>query len=126
MNASVIDTSVWVSFFRGSDEAALEQSLRLGCAWLTPIVYAELLSAPLSKKQSRELEQVLNDLPLTSADRKHWRNVGFLRRQLLKKGVRISLPDAHIAQAALELDALLLTHDKIFSFVSTHTKLRLA
>jgi predicted nucleic acid-binding protein len=58
-------------------------------------------------------------------DRRHWIAVGDLRRDLAAQGVNLTIPDAHIAQCAIDLDATLLTRDKVFKLVSRYVPLRL-
>ena len=58
----------------------------------------------------------------TSLD--HWINVGLLRQHLRRHGLTITLPDAHIAQCALERDAILITRDAVFAKIAGHTNLR--
>lgn len=55
----------------------------------------------------------------------HWIRVGELRRRCREKGLSVSTPDAHVAQCALDVDALLLTRDGIFSDIARHADLRL-
>jgi predicted nucleic acid-binding protein len=52
-------------------------------------------------------------------------NVGNLRRMLRAKGINTTIPDAHVAQCAIDLDATLLTRDDIFARIAAHTPLRL-
>jgi predicted nucleic acid-binding protein len=52
--------------------------------------------------------------------------VGDLRRHLADKGVSVSTPDAHIAQCAIDREALLLTRDAVFERIAKVTTLRVA
>jgi predicted nucleic acid-binding protein len=54
----------------------------------------------------------------------HWIRVGDLRRTLARKGVSVTIPDAHVAQCALDLDAVLLTSDGVFNTIAKHVPLR--
>ena len=47
-----------------------------------------------------------------------------LRQHLRRNGLSITLPDAHIAQCALERDATLITRDGVFPKIAQHTELR--
>lgn len=40
-------------------------------------------------------------------------------------GINVTIPDAHLAQCALDRDATLLTRDEIFTRIAEHTPLRL-
>jgi predicted nucleic acid-binding protein len=50
--------------------------------------------------------------------------VGQLRRQARDRGLSVSTLDAHIAQCALDRDAVLLTRDAIFARLASVTTLR--
>ena len=126
MSALVIDTSSWSLYFRGRGAAAIEDALAQGRVHLPPVVAAELLSAKLSPRQRKDLEELLTDLPLCGQDRDHWFRVGSLRSALFRRGLSVSTPDAHVAQCALDLDAELLTEDDAFTLIARHRPLRLA
>jgi predicted nucleic acid-binding protein len=51
--------------------------------------------------------------------------VGDLRRRLAEKGVTVSTPDAHVAQCAIDRDAVLLTRDDVFNKIAKATSLRI-
>lgn len=126
MSALVIDTSVWVTYFAGEGPESIDRALEEGRVWLPPIVAAELASGTPNARQRALLEDLLTDLPLCDCDLAHWFRVGELRSLLARRGVTVSTPDAHIAQCSIDLDAELLTADKIFRQVSRVTDLRLA
>jgi predicted nucleic acid-binding protein len=121
----VVDTSIWVEFFRGSPLPALEDSLRAGLVVLAPIVAAELLSAPLRAQERNKLTAFLRDLPLHDTPLEHWQRVGLLRSTLARKGLAVSTPDAHVGQCALDLHAPLWSRDPVFERIAGHTALRL-
>jgi predicted nucleic acid-binding protein len=121
----VVDTSVWVEFFRGDGDLELQALLDEGLVLLAPVVAAELLSAPLSSRERRLLTDVLEPLALHPTPIAHWFAVGTLRAKLAKSGVAISTPDAHVTQCALEADASLWSRDRIFARISERSELRL-
>ena len=125
MNALVIDTSSWISWLGGAGSPLVEPALEDGLVHLPPVVAAELLSGRLSTRHRRELQGLLDDLPLVEADRAHWYRVGRLRSGLRAAGLSVSTPDAHVAQCALDLGAELLTEDRIFRALARHAPLRL-
>lgn len=120
----IVDSSVWIDYLegRGVDdvEAAAEAPMVLA-----PLVIAELLSGELTPRLRELVSGLLQDYPLVDTPLQHWMDVGRLRRMLRTKGVTVTLPDAHVAQCALDLDALLLTRDEIFAQIAGHTALRL-
>jgi predicted nucleic acid-binding protein len=121
----VVDTSVWVDYLAGKDNPILGDALRQGSVILPPIVLAELISGAHRPRERAALIDFLSELPLCETTREHWIRVGELRRRCREKGLSVSTPDAHVAQCALDVDALLLTRDSIFSDIAPHADLRL-
>jgi predicted nucleic acid-binding protein len=121
----VVDTSVWIDYFRGKGASELDELLREGLVILVPVVAAELLSAPLTRRERREVTELFLALPLQPTPLTHWCAVGELRAQLLKVGVRVSTPDAHVAQCALDAQAALWSRDSIFRTMARSVPLHL-
>ena len=126
MSALVVDTSSWIEWLGGRLVAPLREGLGEGRVHLPPIVVAEILSGRLSESHRRAIEALLNALPLCQSDLAHWFRVGALRHLLSSRGLQVSIPDTHVAQCALDLDAELLTEDAIFARIARHCPLRLA
>jgi predicted nucleic acid-binding protein len=57
---------------------------------------------------------------------RHWLAVGELRRGLARHGLNVTIPDAHVTQCAIDLDATLIARDKIFRLIADRIPLRLA
>ena len=125
MSALLVDTSVWISYFSGSPEEGLDIALKEARVYLSPVVAAELLSGRLSSRQRKQLLDFFEELPICGLTLEHWIDVAALRAQLFRKGLSVSAPDAHIAQSAMELNAELMTTDKIFTRIAKVTPLRL-
>jgi len=121
----VIDTSGWISFFNGIGRPLIEDALSEGRAVVTPIVVAELLSGRLSPRRRLELIDLIESLRVFPAPLEHWIRVGDLRAHLRGRGLSVSIPDAQIAQCCLELDAELITEDRVFVQIARHSRLRL-
>ena len=121
----VVDTSVWIDWFKGQQLGAVDQALDHGLVVLPPLVIAELVAGARRTGEREQLEAALADLPMCECPRLHWARVGALRARALSHGVNVSTPDAHIAQCALDLDATLLTRDAVFSRLATLCPLRL-
>lgn len=125
MSGVVADTSIWIDFFAGVPTPFLEEALARGVVVLPPIVVAELVSGARRAGERAALEDMLRELPLHETPRGHWVRVGDLRRALRAKGVTVSTPDAHVAQCAIDRDAILLARDAIFPHIARHSSLRL-
>ena len=126
MSAIVADTSEWIEYFAGRAAPLLDHALAAGVLVVPPIVVAELLSGVRNAADRSALEDLLADLPLSSGAFDHWARVGALRATLRAAGVTVSTPDAHVAQCAIDLDAVLLSRDAVFQTITKFTALRLA
>ncbi|MBN8555864.1 MAG: PIN domain-containing protein [Deltaproteobacteria bacterium] len=119
MNVLIVDTSSWISYFKNKKESSkIDSALSEGRVFVSPIVVSELLSGKMTDKNRKDLESFLSELPLTSMNFDHSVKVGKLRSDLIKKGFSVSTPDAHIAQSAMDMDAYLISEDKIFQKIS--------
>jgi predicted nucleic acid-binding protein len=125
VSALAVDTSVWIDFLRGEPLPELEHALQSGYVLLPPLVCAELLSSPLPARKRAALASMLQDLPLHPTPFDHWARVGALRAKLLRAGVSVSTPDAHVAQCAIDCRGVLWSRDKLFGSIAKHTELRL-
>jgi predicted nucleic acid-binding protein len=122
----VVDTSVWIDFFAGRAAGALEEGLARGVVALPPVVVAELVSGARQERQRAALVALVRDLPVHETTLDHWIAVGDLRRRLAESGIAVSTPDAHVAQCAIDRDAVLLTRDEVFRRIAKHSALKLA
>ena len=125
MSGVVADTSVWIDFLAGRPALSLEEALLQGSVVLPPLVVAELVSGATRQRDRDAIEDLLRRLPLHETPVKHWIQVGSLRRDLRSKGLSVSTPDAHVAQCALDRDAILLSRDAVFGSIARLFPLRL-
>jgi predicted nucleic acid-binding protein len=121
----VVDTSVWIDFFAGRPVPSLEDALAQGSVILSPLVVAELVSGARRSRDRDSITHLMRELPLHETPLDHWVRVGDLRRHLRGRGLAVSTPDAHVAQCALDRDALLLSRDAVFQRIAAIGKLRL-
>jgi predicted nucleic acid-binding protein len=121
---SVLDSSVLISVISGEAIRAVEEALAHDEAIIPPLVVAELVTGATTLRDREEIGNLLQDVATYPTALGHWIEVGFLRQALRRSGLSITLPDAHIAQCALERDATLITRDNVFAKIARHTKLR--
>ena len=124
--AVVVDSSVLIDQLRIGPVEALRRLLGDALIILPPLVVAELLSGAHTAAARAFVGDLLKDATVPETSLAHWISVGDLRRNLQRRGVNVTLPDAHVAQCALDLDAELLTRDKIFRLIADQVPLRLA
>lgn len=126
MSGVVADTSVWIDFFAGRPAPALEDALAHGLVVLPPLVVAELVSGARRKEERASIARLVEELPVHETPVDHWIRVGELRRALRDRGLSVSTPDAHVAQCALDRDALLLSRDTVFARIGRLVDLKLS
>lgn len=120
----IVDTSIWIDFFRGGLFPKMETALKEGRVYLTPLIASELISGVRTKREEKELQDLIQTLPLVETPLSHWINVGHLRNKCRKKGLNISTPDAHIAQSTLDIAGILYASDSIFLKIPESIKLK--
>lgn len=125
MSGLIVDTSVWIEFFSGKTLPDLEQALLDGRVVLSPIVRAELLSGAMTVAKEKKLIDFLEDLDFHGTTEAHWTAVGRARRLFREKGLKVSIPDAHVAQCALETNGLLYSFDAIFPKIARVIPIRI-
>jgi len=122
----VVDTSVWIDFLAGEPVPSLEDALAHGAVVLAPVVVAELISGARRTRDRAAIAELLSQLALHDTPIEHWIRVGELRRHLRDKGFSVSTPDAHVAQCAIDRDAVLLSRDAVFQRITRYAALRVA
>lgn len=125
MSGIVVDTSVWIEYFRGQSVAHVDEALQGGTVILPAVVAAELLSGTRETAAAAELRDFLETLAPHGLDMEHWYRVGALRARLATHGVSVSTPDAHVAQCAVDRRAALFSYDRIFSRMARVVRLEL-
>jgi predicted nucleic acid-binding protein len=119
MNAEkvLVDTSVWVSYFRGGLPVISERVDRLlaGAEVCVPkIVLAELVQGAKSEREITTIEDFFDALTILDQSPDTWLKAGKLSRQLKNRGITIHLLDCYIAVIAQENACAILTLDEHF------------
>lgn len=110
----VADTSAWVAYLRGEGMERLELALEAASLKLPAMVKLELLGSPLSKKERKNLEYLLAQIPVISLESGQASRAAEMKADLEGLGINISARDAHILQCAKDEKALFLTSDPLF------------
>jgi hypothetical protein len=116
---------VWIDFLAGVTVPDLEEALARGVVVLAPVVVAELIGGARRPRDRAAITDLLTELALHDTPIDHWVRVGALRRDLRNHGVSVSTPDAHVAQCAIDRDAVLFSRDAVFRRVARHSRLKL-
>lgn len=113
----IVDTSVWVSFFRNSPGAEcdiLSHLIEEKRACLTGPVVAELMHGAKNHSQLRYIQKILTVLPYLEVTCEDWEVAGNTLLRLRKRGKSLTVIDAVIATVAQRNDAHVLTLDSDF------------
>ncbi|HVQ53432.1 MAG TPA: PIN domain-containing protein [Mycobacterium sp.] len=122
---AAIDSSALIGYLGGVDRPdtrLVHQLLSAGTAVLPPVVVTEVLSQPGLPKNVAVLISALEILPVTDG---FWERAGRTRSRVIAKGRRARLADTLIAQACLDHDIPLITHDADFKRFAAVVGLRL-
>jgi predicted nucleic acid-binding protein len=121
---TAIDSSSLIAYLAGrdrSDTRLVHQALEHGTAVLPPVVVAEVLSQPGLPSRVADLIRSMTTLEITDG---YWERAGEARARLIAKGRRARLADALIAQACVDHDVPLVTHDNDFRYFVAVSALR--
>jgi predicted nucleic acid-binding protein len=122
---AAIDSSALIGYLGGVDRPdtrLVHQFLSAGTAVLPPVVVTEVLSQPRLPEKVAALISALEILPVTDG---FWERAGRTRSRVIAKGRRARLADTLIAQACLDHDIPLITHNADFKRFAAVVGLRL-
>ncbi len=116
----LVDTSIWVEFFRGRIPAIRKWMLELLDANMVVIngaVLSELLVGARGKKEINFVIERLSMLDYLEADQAFFMECGVLGNQIRKSGINMSLSDIMITAHARMNNLIILTMDKHFESI---------
>jgi len=122
-----IDTSVWISYFRGEDEVyrKVNELIDSGRVCCLKLIVAELIQGARTEKEVSVMKDIADVFPLLAEGPDSWEKAGILSFQLRKAGKNIGLSDCYIATVAGENDAVIYTFDRHFEEIQSHIDITL-
>ncbi|MBF0560307.1 MAG: PIN domain-containing protein [Nitrospirae bacterium] len=124
----LIDTSVWVDFFRKRRPELIERIatlLKSGRAFCTGIIALELLNGAKGPKELKALHDAFDIMRHIAADETTCMSAGKLGYEIARKGHTMSTVDLLIAQVAIENSLSLMTFDEHFDTIAKNSELTL-
>jgi predicted nucleic acid-binding protein len=124
----LIDTSVWVAYFRGKSPVIAEKVDKLlGCSEICvpKIVLAELVLGAKSEREISTIGDFFDAFTILDQSPETWLKAGKLSRQLKMKGKAIHLLDCYVAVIAQENACSILTLDEHFKEIQRILPLKL-
>ena len=129
MSGVIVDTSVWIAFFRGTLENkatsdALDYLLSGDEVLVNDIILTELV--PFLNLRG-ESERAASLFALRSPDLDtDWNELRKLQETCIRSGInKVGIPDLMVAQQAMRLDVPLFSIDKHFPLIAKVSPLRL-
>lgn len=115
----IVDTSVWIAFFRGKQPVASELStlVEAGRAFLTGIVSAEILQGIKSIQEGKRILEALSGVPDLEITNQLWARIGLMSASLRRQGITLPLTDTALAILSIEHNFSLFTLDKHFESI---------
>lgn len=117
----LVDTSVWVSFFRTTrvpEVGTLDALLSLASVATCAPIRAEVVSGAPTAREFERLQTLFEALPLLQPPQDVWLRIEEARYALARRGHQASLIDLLIAVTAQANQALLWTLDRDFRLFS--------
>jgi predicted nucleic acid-binding protein len=124
MNKILVDSSVWIAFLKGTEEARpLFQLLDSNQLCTNDLIMAELIPS-LSYRKESILIGLLSSIEKLTLDI-DWHGIIQMQTNNLKNGInRVGIPDLIIAQNAVQNGLKLFSLDKHFVLMRRHMKLK--
>ena len=122
---TLVDSSVWIEFFKGNQKYVFMQELiDMNAICTNDLVLTELLPS-ISLKKERELAELLCTIKRYSLDI-DWQEIQNIQFLNLKRGNNgIGIPDIIIAQNCMQNGLKLLTHDRHFAAMAKYIPLEM-
>ena len=129
MNQILVDTSVWIDFFRDGSSlhgAVVDGLLEQEMVCTTPLIKAEILPSARNKKEFNTLLDYFGALPLLEDPPTLWDDIMHAQFKLKRKGLHgIGIPDLMIAVTAKAHDREIFSRDRHFRLMQKPLGLKL-
>ena len=127
MGKVLIDTSVWIEFFKKKEPcfSSVENLIGDDRVCCLSLIYAELLQGAKSDKEINTIKEFMYVFDFIPDSVAIWEEAGLTSQALRRKGKSIGLADCFIAASAVSCGASLFTLDKHFSSIRRTTNLEL-
>ncbi len=128
MNKILIDSTIWIEFFKGNNDTVNDFVLPLvekDIIYYNGIILSELLIGASNQKEFSFLENNFKGFKYLETDEKMFSKAAQIGFKLRRKGLTIPLTDLIIAAHALHHDLMLATADPHFNLVNEKIKLNL-
>lgn len=123
----LIDTSVWISYFRetGSENGDwIDKLIDENRIHINGVILVELLTGTKNAPEFERLSSALDGLKFVPSDSESFRSAGGNGFALKRKGVSVPLSDLIIATDCMDRGLVLVESDKHFAAIAAHLPLK--
>jgi predicted nucleic acid-binding protein len=127
-NRILIDTSVWINFFRDKSPTfcqKVDEFLSKNEICVPRIVVAELIQGSKSDREVMAVKEFLEAFHIIDQKEDTWVKAGELSYQLKRKGKRVNLADCYISIIAKEYGCQIFTLDEHFKDIQTAVEIEI-
>lgn len=125
MNRILIDSSVWISFFKGNKETlSMFDLIDSNRVCTNDLILSELIPSLIHRKENHLVErlQIIENIELNI----NWPQIIHMQSANLKNGInKVGVPDLIIAQNAIQKDIPLYSLDKHFQLMKDIHQLKI-
>jgi len=124
----LIDTSIWIDYFKGGDERFLEkvdEILTYSAVYVPKVVIAELIQGAKSDKEISVIESFIEAFRIIDQTEHTWLRAGKLSYSLKRRGLNMNLVDCYIAILAEENQCKIFSLDEHFRTIRKFLKIEL-
>jgi predicted nucleic acid-binding protein len=125
MNSILVDTSIWIEYFKGNEETKyIDSWIETNQICINDLILAELVPS-LKVRKEYELIDLLESLVIMPIEI-NWKEIIEYQEINLKNGInRVGIPDLIITQNVIQNNVFLCTLDKHFELMSANVPLKL-
>lgn len=124
----LIDTSVWIDYFKGEGGELLEMTdrfLTYSAVYVPKVVIAELIQGAKSEKEISVIESFIEAFHIIDQTENTWLNAGRLSYSMKRRGIKVNLVDCYIAVLAEEHRCKIFSLDEHFRMIKRFLKIDL-
>ncbi|MBI4824137.1 MAG: PIN domain-containing protein [Nitrospirae bacterium] len=124
----LIDTSVWIAYFKNKDNLLSErvdEVLTSADIYVPRVVIAELIQGAKSEKEILIIEDFIDAFNIIDQTSDTWLKAGRLSFSMKKKGLTVHVLDCYIAVLAMEHDCKIFSLDEHFKNIKRFLKVEL-
>jgi tRNA(fMet)-specific endonuclease VapC len=127
-NRVLIDTSVWIAYFKNSHRQVSEKVddvLTHAQVYVPKVVIAELIQGAKTDKEIAVIEEFVNAFTVIDQTADSWLKAGRLSFSMKKKGITVHIIDCYIAILADENNCIIFSLDEHFKSIQKFLKIDL-